>query len=331
MTARRNLTCCQAWTRAALCGVYKYSGAMAAHEWLARACGQQFLSILLFHRVTDVIPEDGLTVSPRRFERICRLLADRFQVVPLAEVFRLLHTGRPFPARTLAITFDDSYRNNLDAAAVLARYRLPATFFLPTAFVDTTRVFDWDRGLPHLPNLTWDDVRRLADLGFDIGSHTVSHANMGAVSAAQARYELAESKAELERQLRRPVRWFAYPYGGRQHLRPEYLPLIREVGYEGAVSAYGGFVWPGMDDAVLPREAVPYFRSLAHMELYLAGCLNWLYAIKGKASQPTREPWPYPPTEGEPPVAPVLSSPGRLAGEADAWAPPMPASSVGPP
>lgn len=293
-TPGRGLNSWQALTRAALCGAYKYSGAMRAHEWAARLCGRRFLSILLFHRVTDVIPEDGLTISTRRFGRICRLLADRFHVVPLEEVFALLRGGAPLPARTLAITFDDCYHNNLDAARCLARYRLPATFFIPTAYVGTCRAFDWDRGLPKLPNLSWDDVRAIADLGFDIGSHTVSHANLGMVTIEQARMELGESRDVLERQLRRPVRWFAYPYGGKQHLRPEYVPLIREAGYEGAVSAYGGFVWPGMDAEVLPREAVPYFRSLSHLELYLAGCLNWFYALKGKAAQEIRTPWPYP-------------------------------------
>lgn len=325
-TAGRHLTCLQAWTRAAICGVYKYSGAMSAHEWLARRCGQHFLSILLFHRVTDVIPEDGLTVSSRRFEQICRLLADRFQVVPLARIYRLLHDGGTLPPRTLAITFDDCYQNNLAAAHVLARYRLPATFFIPTGYVGTARVFPWDRGLPPMANLTWDDLHRLTDLGFEIGSHSVTHANLGAVSLDQARYELVESKAMLEQQLRQPVRWFAYPYGGRQHMRPEFLPLIREVGYHGALSACGGFVWPGTAGQVLPREAVPYFRSLAHLELYLAGCLNWLYAIKGKASQPPRDPWPYLSSEDGSPAIASVPVPSSVAAQQAGWAPPIPAS-----
>ena len=265
-----------------MCGLYKYTGALRLHEALIRAAGQQFMTVLLFHRITDAIPPDGLTVSPARFARICRLLARDFRVVPLAEVFRLLRAGEPIPRRTVAITFDDCYRDNLPAAHVLADHGLHATFFVPTGFVGTDRVFNWDRHLPPLPQLTWDDIREMARLGMEIGSHTVTHADFGAIDLDGARAELVESRIVLQERLGRPVRWFAYPFGGRHNLRPEYIPLIRQAGYEGAVSAYGGFVWPGSDDQVLPREAVPYFHSLLHLELHLSGCLHWLYALRGR-------------------------------------------------
>jgi peptidoglycan/xylan/chitin deacetylase (PgdA/CDA1 family) len=287
--------------RAALCGAYKYTGALYLHEVLARWCGRQFMTILLFHRVTDAIPEDGLTVGTTRFRSICSMLAREFRVVGLGEIFRILREKQAIPRRTVAITFDDCYHDNLAAARVLAEFALPATFFIPTAYVGTDRVFDWDRALPRMPNLTWEDIREMARLGFEIGSHTVSHANLGAVPDEQARAELVDSRAVIEDETGQAVRWFAYPFGGQHHLRPEYVPLIREAGYDGAVSAYGGFVRPGMDDQVLPREAIPGFRSIAHLEMYLAGCLHWLYALKGKVPGTAYDPW-LPPFEGSHPA-----------------------------
>jgi peptidoglycan/xylan/chitin deacetylase (PgdA/CDA1 family) len=279
--------------RSLLSGAYRFGGGMYLHEVLARAAGQQFLTILLFHRVTDAIPEDGLTVSTCRFGRICGLLKSRFRVVPLGEVFRVLRAGEPMPRRTLAVTFDDCYRDNLAAARVLADHGLPATFFVPTGYVGTGRVFDWDRGLPAMPNLTWDEVRAIARLGFEIGSHTVDHADLGAVAIDRAREEIFGSRQALQERIGGPVRWFAYPFGGPHHLRPEYVPLIREAGYEGAVSAFNGFVRPGIDDRVLPREAVPYFHSLLHLEMHLSGCLHWLYSLRGRqGSAVGRGPWP---------------------------------------
>src|SRR6516225_5949571 len=76
-------------TKTGLLALYKYSGAAGAQELLARWRGKSFLTVLLFHRVTDVIPEDGLTVSTARFRRICRMLRRRFRVVPVGEIFRL--------------------------------------------------------------------------------------------------------------------------------------------------------------------------------------------------------------------------------------------------
>jgi peptidoglycan/xylan/chitin deacetylase (PgdA/CDA1 family) len=266
--------------KAALCALYKYSGAQRVQESLRQRTGRPFLVVLLFHRVTDEIPADSLTVITARFRQICRMLRDRFRVVPLGEIFRLLRSRAPLPPRTVAITFDDCYRDNLSAARILAEFDLPACFFVPTAYVGTARRFEWARALRPMPNLSWDDVRAMARMGFEVGSHTVTHANMAAVSPEQARRELVESRITLEAQLGRPVRWFAYPFGGREHFRPELLPLVEEAGYEGVLSGFGGFAYRDSPDPIVPRENVPSFGSNLNLELHLTGCLDWLYALK---------------------------------------------------
>ena len=77
----------QSTIRDALSRAYKYSGAMWLHERIVRP---RFLTILLFHRVTDAIPPDGLTVGLRQFHRICDLLRSGFHVVPLADAVERL-------------------------------------------------------------------------------------------------------------------------------------------------------------------------------------------------------------------------------------------------
>jgi peptidoglycan/xylan/chitin deacetylase (PgdA/CDA1 family) len=266
--------------KSALCAAYLYSGAARAQEWLQRSAGRRFMTILLFHRVTDQIPEDGLTVSTARFRSICLLLRRGFRVVPLAEVFDVVRSGRPMPPRTVAVTFDDCYRDNLFVARVLAEHGLPASFFVPTAYVGTNRSFPWDSHLPRMANLTWDDVREMVRLGHEIGSHTVGHINLGTAPCSEVRAELVESKAVLERQLDRKVRWFAYPYGGRKDIRPETAALVEEAGYEGCLSGYGGFVTPGADGRILPRDSSPLYQDLLNVQLHLRGCLQWFYTMK---------------------------------------------------
>jgi peptidoglycan/xylan/chitin deacetylase (PgdA/CDA1 family) len=288
------------FARLAFCAAYKYAAMVRVHEWLISMRGRSFASVLLFHRVTDAVPEDGITVGTDRFRRICRMLQRSFHVRPLAEVVHLIRSGRPVPNRTVAITFDDCYRDNLPAARVLAGYDLPATFFIPTAFVGTEHVFAWDHGLPRMPNLSWDDLREMVRLGFDIGSHTHTHPDLGVISPAEALREVTESKRILEERLQRPVRWIAYPFGQPNNLRPEIVPLIQQAGYEACFSAHGGFICAGQQDFVLPREAVPYFRSLLHLELHLTGCLHWTYALRrwmrpwrscAVHSRRAKEPW----------------------------------------
>jgi peptidoglycan/xylan/chitin deacetylase (PgdA/CDA1 family) len=286
----------KAFAKTLLCATWKYTGLMQLTEFARYRLVGGRLAILLFHRVTDEVPEDGLTVGTERFRAMCRMLRRSFRVVPLAEAFQLLRAGATLPPRTVAITFDDCYRDNLDAGHILAEQRLPACFFIPTGFVGTDRRFEWDRALPQLANLTWDEVRALSQLGFEIGSHSVTHPDMGRLTRAEVRRELSESKDVLEEQLNQPVRWFAYPFGGRNNFRPEWLPLAREVGYEGCVSGYGGFVAQGDDPEMLPREAVPYFQNNLNLELYLSGTLAWYYACK-RGGAPGGSPEPVVPPE----------------------------------
>src|SRR4051794_11099734 len=113
--------------KSAILSLYKYSGAMHAQERLAYWSGQRFLTVVVFHRVSDQIPEDDLTVSLAWFRGFCRLMRDRFHVVSLHDLCALPHKNDTPPLRTVAITFDDCYRDNLDAARMLSEHGLPAT------------------------------------------------------------------------------------------------------------------------------------------------------------------------------------------------------------
>ena len=274
----------KALAKSALCGAYLYSGAARAQEQLAQWTGRRVMAILLFHRVTDQIPEDGLTLSTAHFRAVCGLLRRQFRVVPVAEIFNAVRSGREMPPRTVAVTFDDCYRDNLFAARVMAEHGLPAAFFVPTGYVGTDRMFPWDRGLPPMANLSWDEVREMARMGHEIGSHTVNHINLGTASHEEARWELFESKATLEKHLERPARWFAYPFGGKNNLRPEAAALIEEAGYDGCLSGHGGFVRHGVDRRILPRDSSPCYQGLLNLELHLRGCLDWYYTFKRSAA-----------------------------------------------
>jgi peptidoglycan/xylan/chitin deacetylase (PgdA/CDA1 family) len=95
------------------------------------------LSILIFHRVLrhrdPMYPE---TVDAERFDELCQWVQGWFHVLPLRDAVDRLYTGR-LPARAMAITFDDGYADNeAIAAPILAKHRLPATFFVASGYLD---------------------------------------------------------------------------------------------------------------------------------------------------------------------------------------------------
>jgi peptidoglycan/xylan/chitin deacetylase (PgdA/CDA1 family) len=59
--------------------------------------------------------------------------------------------------------------------------------------------------------LDWDQVGEMAANGFEIGSHGRSHRILTRVSSQEAKQELVQSKAEIERRVGREVTHFAFP------------------------------------------------------------------------------------------------------------------------
>ena len=93
--------------------------------------------------------------------------------------------------------------------------------FVPTAYTGRDEPMSWpgiDHWLhgPHVDELmpmSWEQVRELADSGWEIGSHTRTHPHLTTLDDHQLEAELVRSRAELEEALGRPCETIAYPYG----------------------------------------------------------------------------------------------------------------------
>jgi peptidoglycan/xylan/chitin deacetylase (PgdA/CDA1 family) len=142
------------------------------------------------------------------------------------------------------ITFDDGYRDVLwNAAPVLARLHFPAT-----VYVITGRISGSDSSF-----LTWPELKRLEQLGLEIGSHTVHHLELPGLSDAAATRELTASRRTLEAHLGRPVQWFAYPAGREV---PHDVPLVARSGYVLAVTTRPGALQSRSQPLLLRRYEV---------------------------------------------------------------------------
>lgn len=104
-------------------------------------------------------------------------------------------------------------------------------------------------------------VRQLHRAGMEIGGHTVNHPILARMDAAAARREIVEGKQALEGLLDAPVRLFAYPNGkpGQDYLAA-HAAIVREAGFDAAVSTAWGAARPGSDLFQLPRFT-PWDRS----------------------------------------------------------------------
>jgi peptidoglycan/xylan/chitin deacetylase (PgdA/CDA1 family) len=102
--------------------------------------------------------------------------------------------------------------------------------------------------------MSTQQVAALHAAGMEIGAHTVSHPILAEIPFEHARDEITRSRAHLERITGAPVRIFAYPNGKPSlDYRPEHVELVRELGFDAAVSTAGGTSRAGDDVFQIPR------------------------------------------------------------------------------
>ncbi|MFO0687931.1 MAG: polysaccharide deacetylase family protein [Myxococcota bacterium] len=219
--------------------------------------------VVAFHRVNDRTADDALTKSPADYRRFCSFFKAHFDVVSLSDFATRLETGRSVEG-CLVITHDDGYLDNrLEAAPILADLGLPATFFLTTEFIGSEAVPHWDEeaGAAH-PWMSWDQVREMRDMGFEIGCHTATHADLGRIDPQRTAHELRESRARLEHELGSRTDLFAYPYGGLANMTQANRAVVRELGFRTCLSCCGGLIRDGADPYDLARVPIsPWYRN----------------------------------------------------------------------
>jgi peptidoglycan/xylan/chitin deacetylase (PgdA/CDA1 family) len=241
----------------------RIAGSSGAISWRYRS---KMISVA-FHRVNDALPDDGITHSSATFRQYCEFFAANFRVVPLSEQVDACTAGETLGG-TLSITLDDGYRDNFEVAApILQRLKLPATFFVVSGFVGTQTVAPWDSHLLRQPGwMNWDQLRLLVSQGFEIGGHTESHVDLGTTDAETARLELEVSRRKLQERLDRPVKLFAYPFGGRNNICEPSRELVRTAGFSCCLSCFGGVNVPGTNPFAMNR--IPIVKGFVNPEQF---------------------------------------------------------------
>ena len=140
----------------------------------------------------------------------------------------------------MLITFDDGYRDTLEnALPVLQKHGYRAVIFVPVAYMEDETPLPHEtqlveRGVRN-PTLDWGLVRELDAGGVRVESHGIAHRPLAEVSLDEAVREIAVSKLELEEQLGRPVRAYAYVKGSKAHFQPVHVSLAQAGRLRGRV------------------------------------------------------------------------------------------------
>jgi peptidoglycan/xylan/chitin deacetylase (PgdA/CDA1 family) len=102
--------------------------------------------ILMYHSITepDIDPWE-LAVSPSNFEQQLQVLQNSFKISSVSNIVISLQKGR-LKNKTVALTFDDGYRDNFESAKpLLEKYNIPASFFITSISFCEEKLFWWDK------------------------------------------------------------------------------------------------------------------------------------------------------------------------------------------
>lgn len=228
-------------------------------------------SILYYHRVAPGIsPHVG--VSPELFFRQMDFLKKiGLQGVSMEEGIKSRDTKN-----TCIITFDDGYLDNYEyAAPILEQFGFHATIFCVSSRLG--KVTDWsaDPLWGGVPLMDGGEIRELKGKGFEIGSHTRTHCDLGLLSREdplQARREIFDSRTELEDLLGSEVTSFCYPYGS---YTDESVQWVREAGYRNARSVRHARIGRIYDLFLLPCRPVSgklsFIRFMGYAMMFKSG------------------------------------------------------------
>jgi peptidoglycan/xylan/chitin deacetylase (PgdA/CDA1 family) len=105
--------------------------------------------------------------------------------------------------------------------------------------------------------LSWDQVRKLQNMGFEIGSHTREHPILTRISEQRVDEELRASKLTIEEQVGGSCRFFAYPDGAEEDISSAIIKRVECAGYHFAFTTIGQFCSRNESPFHLGRISIP--------------------------------------------------------------------------
>ncbi|MBI9035076.1 MAG: polysaccharide deacetylase family protein [Bacteroidales bacterium] len=176
--------------------------------------------VLLYHHVDQGNPTIRYSVSAKNFQEQMNILNQTgYQTITATEFVLALTNGRTIPEKSIVITFDDGVASVFENAyPIMKENDFVGTIYLVGNYIDQNGY------------MTGDQIQELVSAGWEIGSHSMSHADL--TQSENANWEIRDSKSVLETRFDIDVPTFAYPLGNANEST---FSKTRLFGYEAAM------------------------------------------------------------------------------------------------
>jgi len=209
--------------------------------------------ILAIHQTAQRFYPGINNIRPHCFRQIVGLLEGwGISLLDISEI-----DSTPDEISAAAFTFDDGYRDNIEAIEHLLERGIQPAVFIPTGYIGRSN--SWEYLSTYFParHLNVDQIRALAGQGVEIGSHGVHHRSLAELNRASVERELVDSKRRLEEITGCEVTSISFPYG---RVSCEVIDMAMESGYR---RAYAMGTIPSLPERLhgFVRPRVPVYGS----------------------------------------------------------------------
>lgn len=184
--------------------------------------------VLMYHRINDSLPPSEFNVHSTMLSAHLDAIRELgYTTVTISELTQFLEGKIKLPKKSVAITFDDGWRDNIVGAMFLIQRDMAATFYVMSGAFDNSANY-----------LTRNEIAYLAHYNkFEIGAHSHTHfmeweGKMDTVDDRIMIGEMILSKIILEDIIKKPVTAFAWPFG---YSRQTVMSKTRAIGYTSTV------------------------------------------------------------------------------------------------
>ena len=190
-----------------------------------------FPPVILYHDIKteardkfDVLLEDFCA-------QLDWLKENNYETLSIEEFVSYVKKGKPFPEKSVLLTFDDGYSGISNyAIEELKKREMKATFFIIT---DMIGVFS-----TRYTHVTERQLKKISkNKLFSIGSHTLSHSHLLELDDDDLEDEIEDSKEFLEKLTQQKILAFAYPYDEHNE---KIINEVIDAGYEVSFAVQNG-------------------------------------------------------------------------------------------
>ena len=199
---------------------------------------------LVYHHVGMEEKFPSTSVSVKQFQKhLAYLKQHDYTVLLLGQALDRLHSEKPLPEKSAVITMDDGYRSIWEnALPLLEDYGYGATIFISTRHVGGNNY------------LTWDQIQKIKEKGFELGNHSHAHAyfldNPKGKIAKAFEADLKKSHEQFRRHIGQVPDIYSYPFG---EYTPGMMGVLKKNGYHAATAQKSGVIYAGSNRFALPR------------------------------------------------------------------------------